>query len=41
MTPTALNEIESPRLAAKTAPRDAKIERTLSYVDAVREASGA
>src|SRR5580700_6280227 len=39
MTPTLMDEKDSPRLAVKGAPRDAKIERTLSYVEAVREAT--
>ena len=39
MTPTVMNEIDLPRPAVKGTPRDAKVERTLSYVEAVREAT--
>ena len=39
MTPILLNETDAPRLKVKaSAARDNNLERTLSYVDAVREA---
>src|SRR3984957_50407 len=40
MTPILLNEIDAPKLKVKaSAARDNDLERTLSYVDAVREAA--